>query len=104
MKNSEDTANENEKKEKSSVTLTGTVEKVIPSPHPALPEKAQIAVEQAEHMYRELRIENSLRDENGNKVKLKPGAEVDVTIEADSTATVPRNGDHKHRHTSNTSE
>jgi len=104
MKNSEDTANAKEKNEKSSVTLTGTVEKLIPSPHPALPEKAQIEVEQAEHMYRELRIENSLRDENGNKVKLKPGAEVDVTIEADSTATVPRNGDHKNRQTSNTSQ
>lgn len=104
MKNSENTANENEKKEKPSVTLTGTVEKLIPSPHPALPEKAQIAVEEAEHMYRELRIENSLRDENGNRVSLKVGAEVDVTIEADATATVPKNGGHKNRHTSNTSQ
>ena len=102
MKNSKETANE--KKDKPSVTLTGTVEKVIPSPHPALPEKAQIAVEEAEHMYRELRIENSLRDENGNKVSLKPGAEVDVTIEADETATVPKNGDPKRRETSNTSQ
>jgi hypothetical protein len=101
MKNSDKTANP-EKQEKPSVTLTGTVEKVIPSPHPALPEKAQIAVEQAEHMYRELRIENSLRDENGNKVKLKPGAEVDVTIEADATA--PKNGDHKNRQTSDASQ
>jgi len=97
MINSEETANGNEKKEKPSVTLNGTVEKVIPSPHPSLPEKAQIAVEQAEHMYRELRIENSLRDENGNKVRLKPGAEVDVTIEAEETETVPKNGDHKGR-------
>jgi hypothetical protein len=104
MKNFEDTANENDKKEKPSVTLTGTVEKVIPSPHPALPEKAQIAVEQAEHMYRELRIENSLRDENGHKVSLKVGAEVDVTIEADPAATVPNNGDHKNRQTSNSSQ
>jgi len=102
MNHSENTANakDNEKKEKPSVTLTGTVEKLIPSPHPSLPEKAQIAVEQAEHMYRELRIENSLRDENGNKVRLKPGAEVDVTIEAEPAATVPQNGgDHKTRHT-----
>lgn len=102
MKNSEKIANENGKNEKSSVTLTGTVEKVIPSPHPAVPEKAQIAVEEADHMYRELRIENSLRDEDGNKVSLKPGAEVDVTIEADATATAPRNGDHKNRQTTNT--
>ncbi|MGH9716791.1 MAG: hypothetical protein ACRD4R_08695 [Candidatus Acidiferrales bacterium] len=95
MKNSDETADE--KKEKPSVTLAGTVEKVIPSPHPALPEKAQIAVEEAEHMYRELRIENSLHDENGNKVSLKPGAEVDVTIEADAKGTIPKNSNGKHR-------
>lgn len=82
----------NARDEKPSVTLTGTVEKVIPSPHPSLPEKAQIAVEDADHMYRELRIENTLEDENGNHVSLKPGAEVDVTIEADSADTAPKNG------------
>jgi hypothetical protein len=82
----------NEKNDKPSVTLTGTVEKVIPAPHPAIPEKAQIAVEDADHMYRELRIENSLEDEHGNHLKLKPGAEVDVTIEADSDGTAPKNG------------
>lgn len=76
--------------EKPSVTLSGTVEKVIPSPHPAIPEKAQLVVEEADHMYRELRIENSLEDEDGNKVKLKPGAEVDVTIEADKDKTTPQ--------------
>jgi hypothetical protein len=31
--------------EKPSVTLPGTVEKIIESPHPRVPEKAQIAVE-----------------------------------------------------------
>jgi hypothetical protein len=82
----------NEKNEKPSVTLTGTVEKVIPAPHPSIPEKAQIAVEDADHMYRELRIENTLEDDKGNHVSLKPGAEVDVTIEADSENTAPKNG------------
>lgn len=81
-----------EKNDKSSVTLSGTVEKVIPAPHPSIPEKAQIAVEDADHMYRELRIENSLEDEKGNHVSLKPGVEVDVTIEADSESTAPKNG------------
>jgi hypothetical protein len=81
-----------EKNDKPSVTLTGTVEKVIPAPHPAIPEKAQIAVEDADHMYRELRIENSLEDENGNHVRLRQGAEVDVTIEADTEDTAPKNG------------
>jgi hypothetical protein len=31
-----------------------------------------------------------LTDENGNEVKLKPGAEVEVTIAAESEATTPK--------------
>jgi len=37
--------------------------------------------------YKEIRIENTLTDENGREVKLKPGVEVEVTIEADPEAT-----------------
>lgn len=81
------TDNETGKNEKPSVTLSGTVEKVIPSPHPAIPEKAQVVAEQADHMYRELRIENTLEDDRGKKVKLKRGAHVDITIEADKSGT-----------------
>jgi hypothetical protein len=76
--------------EKSTVTLTGTVEKIIESPHPTEPEKAQISVEGADTLYRELRIDNSLTDENGNEVRLKKGAEVDVKVEADEDAVVPK--------------
>jgi hypothetical protein len=54
-----------EELEKPSVTLPGTVEKIIPSPHPSEPEKAQISVEGADDLYRELRVENALQDENG---------------------------------------
>ena len=68
--------------EKPSTTLPGTVEKIIKSPSPSEPEKAQIAVEGADHLYRELRIENVLTDDDGKKVSLKQGAEVEVTIEA----------------------
>jgi len=67
-----------------STTLPATVEKIIKSPIPSEPEKAQISVEGADHLYRELRIANTLTDENGEKVRLKPGAEVEVTIAADS--------------------
>jgi hypothetical protein len=75
-------------KEKPSVTLPGTVEKVIPAiPHADEPEKAQIAVEGADHLYREIRVENTLKDEKGRKVQLKEGAHVDVTIEADPKET-----------------
>jgi hypothetical protein len=76
--------------DKASTTLPATVEKIITSPSPSLPEKAQIAVEGADHLYRELRIENTLTNENGDKVRLKQGAEVEVTIEADSGATIPK--------------
>ncbi len=68
---------------KPSSTMPGTVEKVIKSPIPNVPEKAQIAVEGADDLYREIRIENTLVDENGNEVALKPGAHVEVTVEAD---------------------
>lgn len=76
--------------EKPSTTLPAVVEKVIKPHSPEEPEKAQITVEGADHLYRELRIENTLTNEKGEKVSLKPGAEVDVTIEAPAEAVVKR--------------
>ncbi|HTC49051.1 MAG TPA: hypothetical protein VK722_17130 [Candidatus Aquilonibacter sp.] len=76
--------------DKPSTTLPGIVEKVIKSPDPNEPEKAQIVVENAEHLYKEIRIENSLKDANGNDVALKPGAKVDVTVEAEPEDTIVR--------------
>jgi hypothetical protein len=74
--------------EKPSTTMPAVVEKII-NPY-GEPEKAQIAVEGADHLYREIRIENTLTDEKGRKVRLKPGAEVEVTVEANSEATIPK--------------
>jgi hypothetical protein len=86
-------AEEPEERERSTnkpaVTLPGTVEKIIPPIVPSEPEKAQISVEGADHLYREIRVENTLQDEAGNPVKLKEGAPVEVTIEADPQATTP---------------
>jgi len=70
--------------------LRGKVEKVIKPAYPAEPEKAQITVEDADHLYREIRVENVLTDENGEKATLKPGAKVDVVLEADSTDTIKK--------------
>ena len=70
--------------------LHGTVEKLIKPLHPAEPEKAQISIEDADHLYREIRVENVLTDDNGEKASLKPGAKVDVIVEADTTATEKR--------------
>ena len=52
--------------EKAATTLPGTVQKIIRPPHPDLPEKAEIAVEGADELYKEIRIDNTLTDENGN--------------------------------------
>jgi hypothetical protein len=80
-------------KNKASTTLPGRVEKVIrPHPQTGEPEKAQIAVEGADHLYREIRVPNTLENENGEKVKLKEGAEVDVKIEADAMVTSNADG------------
>jgi len=68
----------------------GIVQKVIPPPVEHEPEKAQIAIQGADHLYREIRIDNILTDENGKEVKLKPGAPVEVTVEADPSVTVPK--------------
>ena len=76
-------------KKKPKTTKPGEVQKIIKPPHPGLPEKAEISVEGADHLYREIRIENTLEDEDGKKVKLKEGAQVEVTVEAEAKETVP---------------
>jgi hypothetical protein len=76
--------------EQPSVTLPGTVDKIILSRHPSKPEKAQIAVEGADRLYRNLRIENTLTDEHGDDAKLEKGSRVDVTVTAE-----PKNVTHR---------
>jgi hypothetical protein len=87
---SEKPEQEKSEDDKPSITLPGTVEKIIPAVYPSESDKAQIAVEGADHLYREIRVPNTLQDESGNEVALKPGADVDVTIEADANATTPK--------------
>jgi hypothetical protein len=74
---------------KAKTVKPGRVRKIIKPIHPSLPENAEIEVHDAEHLYREIRIDNTLEDEQGDKVKLKEHADVDVVIEADPKATVP---------------
>jgi hypothetical protein len=76
--------------ETASVTLPGTVDKVIKSPDPNEPDKAQIVLEGADELYREIRIDNALQNEKGEEVALKPGTDVDVTVEAPADATTPK--------------
>ncbi|HVI79200.1 MAG TPA: hypothetical protein VM715_13765 [Candidatus Acidoferrum sp.] len=70
--------------------MRGKVEQVIKPLIPGGKEKAQIEVEGADHLYREIRIDNEVLDGKGQRAALKPGAEVDVVIEADSDATMKK--------------
>jgi hypothetical protein len=71
------------------VTLPGTVQKIIPSVDPRQPDKAEVELHDADHLYREIRIDNQLATEDGKPVRLKKGAHVDVTVEADPKDTLP---------------
>jgi hypothetical protein len=76
-----------EEKDKPSTTLPGTVQKIIKPIDPQAEETAEIAIEGGEELYREIRVENTLKDEKGEEVAIKEGAAVDVTIEADKKDT-----------------
>jgi len=79
---------EENKSEKIAVTLPGTVQKIIPSFTKDDTDKAEIVIEGADPLYKEIRVDNVLQDKRtGEEVELKPGAEVDVTIEAEPNAT-----------------
>jgi hypothetical protein len=72
-----DPKGENVDNEKPAVTLPGVVEKIVKPITPNEPEKGQIAIQGADDLYREIRVENTLENAAGEKVRLKPGAEVD---------------------------
>ena len=74
---------------KAEVTMEGTVQKVIESKHPDIPDKAEIAIDDCEELYREIRIPNILKDDKGNEAKLKEGAQVEVTVEDGGVFTTP---------------
>jgi hypothetical protein len=78
-------------KTKATVKLPGTVEKIILTQYSSEPEKAEISVNGADPLYKEIRIENTLQDEEGKEVGLKPGAQIEVTIEAEQQDTNPKN-------------
>lgn len=77
--------------EKAETSLPGTVEKIVKSHFPGECEKAEIALEGADHLYREIRIENVFTDGSGHEVHLKPGAKVEVTIKAEPESIISQN-------------
>jgi hypothetical protein len=72
---------------KAKMKKPATVRKIIKPYAPGIPEKAEITVHDADDLYKEIRIENRLEDSKGQKVKLKQGAEVELTVEADAKDT-----------------
>ena len=87
---SDQSVGKDESEDKATITLPGVVEKIIRSSDPEEPEKVQIAIEGADELYREIRVENTLHDPDGNPVSLKKGADIDVTVEAEPQATTPK--------------
>ena len=76
--------------EKPVLSLPGTVEKIIEPTDPNEPEKVQIAIDGADELYKEIRVENSLTDPSGDEVSLTPGADVHIRVEADQQVTRPK--------------
>ena len=70
--------------------LHGTVKKVIKPSYSSGTEKAEIEIREADDLYREIRVDNQLTDDKGEKTSLKEGADVDVVIEAESDATMKK--------------
>jgi hypothetical protein len=70
--------------------LRGTVEKIIKPGFSGEPEKAQIDIHDADELYREIRVDNVVTDDKGEEAQLKSGAEVDIIVEADSSATMKK--------------
>ena len=77
---------------KPAVKKPGKVTKIVKQVSSREPEKVEIAVQGADHLYREIRIENKLHDEKGHTVKLKENADVEVIVEAEPQAVVPEDG------------
>jgi|SRR5215468_9160654 len=60
--------------------LSGVVQKLVPGVGGIGHERVQIEVRGADDLYCELRVDNALKDAEGNKVKLAPGAELEIVI------------------------
>ena len=63
--------------------LHGSVKKVIKSIHPKDPEKVEIQINEADDLYKEIRIENVVTDEKGREDSLKQGEDVDIVVETE---------------------
>lgn len=68
--------------EKPCRTLPGKVQRIIAPLVPGDLEKAEISVDGADNLYCEIRIEDTMTNAHGEIVSLRPGAVVNIIIEA----------------------
>lgn len=66
-------------------TVSAVVKKLLQPVLPGQHEKMEISITEADHLYREIRLENLLTDIDGLPVALKNGAHLEVTFEAEPT-------------------
>jgi hypothetical protein len=78
--------------ERPSTTLPGTVEKSLNHLTCANLKKPRLP-SRSDHLYREIRIDNALTNQNGEEIRLKESTQVEVTIEADPKGVVQPNAD-----------
>jgi hypothetical protein len=75
-------------------TVPDVVQKIVESVYPDQAEKIEISISAAEDLFREIRIENTLTDVDGQPVGLKTGAQLDGTFEAEAKDTARKVVDH----------
>jgi hypothetical protein len=66
-------------------TVSAVVQKTVKTVLADEPEKVQIAIAEGDELFREIRIENKFTDVDGGSVLLETGAELTVTLEAETT-------------------
>jgi hypothetical protein len=71
-------------------SIPAVVSKIVKPIVADQPEKVEIALEVADDLFREIRIENTLTDVDGGSVSLTKGAQLEITFEAQPKYTVKR--------------
>ena len=72
--------------------VSGNVQRIIKDAYNYRADVVEINIPQADDLFREIRIENTFADLDGQKVSLKQGAHLEITFEADAKDTVRKSG------------
>ena len=72
-------------------SVSAVVQKTVKPIITDQPEKVEIAIPAADHLFREIRIENKFTTTDGGQVSLVTGTKLTVTLEAETTETPTRN-------------